>query len=149
VNYDIEGSDVGYRWYARQGTTPRFPFGFGQSYTSFRYQGLKLAGGRTVRAEFDVTNSGTRAGKEVAQMYLVSAAGKPVRRLIGFAKVDLQPGETRHVSLAADPRLLAWFDTVRKGWRINHGAYRIVIGRDASAEQLAGETEISGTTLRP
>lgn len=147
VNYDIEGSDVGYRWYARQGTTPRFPFGYGQSYTSFGYQGLKLSGGRTVHAEFDVTNSGTRAGKEVAQMYLVSAAGKPVRRLIGFVKVDLQPGETRHVSRVADPRLLAWFDTARKGWRIEPGAYRIVIGRDAATEQLAGETAIKGATL--
>jgi beta-glucosidase len=149
VDYGIEGSDVGYRWYARQGTKPRFPFGYGQSYTNFRYQGLKLSGGRTVRAEFDVTNSGARAGKEVAQMYLVSAAGKPVRRLIGFAKVDLQPGETRHVSLTADPRLLAAFDMVRKGWRIDRGAYRVVIGSDAVTEQLAGETVIRGATVRP
>jgi beta-glucosidase len=149
VDYGIEGSDVGYRWFARQGTKPRFPFGYGRSYTSFRYQGLKLSGGRTVCAEFDVTNSGARAGKEVAQMYLVSAAGKPVRRLIGFAKVDLQPGETRHVGLTADPRLLASFDTLRKGWRIDRGAYRIMIGSDAATEQLAGETAVSGTTLRP
>jgi len=149
VDYAIEGADVGYRWYARRGTKPRFPFGYGQSYTSFRYQGLKLNGGRTVRAEFDVTNSGARAGKEVAQMYLVSAAGKPVRRLIGFAKVDLQPRETRHVSLTADPRLLASFDTVRKGWQIDRGAYRVVVGPDAGTEQLTGETAISGATLRP
>jgi beta-glucosidase len=82
-------------------------------------------------------------------MYLVSAAGRPVRRLIGFAKVDLQPGETRHVSLTADPRLLASFDTISKGWRIDSGAYRVVIGSDAATDQLAGETAISGTKLRP
>ena len=71
VNYDIEGSDVGYRWYDRKGLTPLFPFGFGLSYTSFRYDDLKLRSeGNTIHATFTVTNTGDRPGRDTPQVYV-------------------------------------------------------------------------------
>ena len=74
MNYDIEGSDVGYRWYDRKGLTPLFPFGFGLSYTSFRYDDLKLRSeGNTIHASFTVTNTGNRAGRDTPQVYVTGA----------------------------------------------------------------------------
>jgi len=149
VDYNIEGSDVGYRWYARQGTKPRYPFGYGLSYTTFRYANLKLTGGRTITASFDVTNTGAKAGKDVPQVYLTSAAGKTVRRLVGFQKVMLAPGETRHVTLTADPRLLGWFDEGKHGWRIDAGRYTVAIGSDAQSESAQASVSLAASRLRP
>jgi hypothetical protein len=149
VDYNIEGSDVGYRWYARQGTKPRYPFGYGLSYTSFRYANLKLTGGRTITASFDVTNTGAKAGKDVPQVYLTSAAGKTVRRLIGFQKVALAPGETSHLSVTADPRLLGWFDEGKHGWQINAGRYTVALGSDAQSESAQASVSLAASRLRP
>ena len=149
VDYNIEGADVGYRWYARQGTKPRYPFGHGLSYTSFRYSNLKVVGGKTITASFDVTNTGKIPGSDVPQAYLVSAAGKKTRRLIGFDKVALAPGETKHVTLTADPRLVASFDTGRQGWRIDPGSYRIAIGPDAQTNDLTGSVSLGAALLKP
>ena len=126
ANYDIEGSDVGYRWYARQGLKPLFPFGFGLSYTSFRHADFKAT---ATGASVTVTNTGTRAGADVAQVYLVSAAGQKTLRLAGFQKVDLQPGESRTVTFPFDKRIMAsWKDGQ---WAIAGGTYQFAIGRDA------------------
>ncbi|MBW8814997.1 MAG: glycoside hydrolase family 3 C-terminal domain-containing protein [Caulobacterales bacterium] len=126
ANYDIEGSDVGYRWFARKGEAPLFPFGFGLSYTSFAASDLKLKG---LSAQFTVRNTGQRAGATVAQLYLVSRHGEAKQRLLGFQRVELAPGETRSVSLNIDPRLLAdWTDG---GWSIAGGPYAFALGDDA------------------
>lgn len=104
ADYNVEGSDVGYRWFARKGETPLFPFGYGLSYTTFATSGLKTDG---TRATFTVTNTGQRQGATVAQLYMVSRAGVKKQRLVGFARVELAPGEKQTVSVRIDPRLLA------------------------------------------
>jgi beta-glucosidase len=126
TDYRIEGSDLGYRWNARQGNAALFPFGHGLSYTSFAHQGLKTDG-RT--ASFTVRNTGDRAGADVAQLYLLDRNGAPKQRLIGFQRVELAPDEARRVTLKIDPRLLAdWKDG---GWEIAAGRYSFGLGEDA------------------
>lgn len=133
VNYDIEGSDVGYRWYARQGVKPLFPFGHGLSYTTFAREGLSVARkGAGYVARFTLRNTGTRAGADVAQVYLAEAAGKPMRRLAGFVRVELAPGETRKVEVALEPRVIA--EWAAGGWAIAAGTYRFVLAADALAD---------------
>jgi beta-glucosidase len=132
VNYDIEGSDIGYRWYAREGKKAAFPFGYGLSYTSFTRSAFTTDG---KVARVTVANTGAREGADVVQVYLVSAAGKPRRRLVAFGKVALQPGESRTVSLPIEPRVLA--DWAGDGWLIRSGDYRFAVGSDA--ESLLGE----------
>ena len=139
VDYDTEGADVGYRWFARRGERPLFPFGFGLSYTSFATGALKLAVARELVAECSVTNTGARAGADVLQVYLVSEAGKPTRRLVGYQRVLLAPGETRSVRLAVDERLVGHWNG--NGWRIAAGRYAFATGR--SAEELAAPVEVS------
>jgi beta-glucosidase len=126
ADYNIEGSDVGYRWFARKGTKPLFPFGFGLSYTSFSVGGLSI-NGRS--ATFAVSNTGQRAGDDVAQLYLVSRGGEKLRRLVGFQRVSLRPGASRQVGLSIDPRLLA--DWKSGGWSMPAGEYGFAIGRNA------------------
>jgi beta-glucosidase len=132
-----EGSDVGYRWYARSGTTPRFAFGHGLSYTSFRYDKLRVSGGRTLSITFDVTNSGERGGADVPQLYLTGASGEKTQRLIGFQRVDLKPGERRTVKLKVDPRLLARFE------------YSVSLSRSSTDPVSTGEARISPQRLDP
>ena len=141
-----EGADVGYRWFDRQGTRPLFPFGFGLSYTQFAHGGLALKGGATIEASFEVINTGERAGIETAQVYARIAGGL---RLVGWARVSLKPGETRRVSVTADPRLLASYDVHLPGWRIAAGPVEISVRTDAETVVLSGETTLAAGTLKP
>jgi beta-glucosidase len=109
IRYD-EGAEVGYRWYAQKNHKPMYPFGYGLSYTAFDYKDLKVTGGGTITATFTVTNTGKVAGADVPQVYLTDAPGERRMRLLGFERVELKPGESRTVTLKADPRLLARFD---------------------------------------
>jgi beta-glucosidase len=128
ADYDIEGSDVGYRWNARKGHKALFPFGYGLSYTTFATSGLKTNG---ATASFEVKNTGQRAGATVAQLYLVSRGGETKHRLVGYRRVELDAGEARQVTLSIDPRLLAdWRDGA---WRIPAGEYRFALGEHAEA----------------
>jgi beta-glucosidase len=139
-----EGSDVGYRGYAARGVTPLFPFGFGLSYTHFDYRNLTVSGGRTLSVKFEVHNSGTVKGADVPQVYLTSAAGKRVVRLIGFQRVELNPGERRMIALTADSRVLGYFDAERGQWRVKRGAYQLKVGRSAADGVLGGEAALNG-----
>lgn len=141
-----EGADVGYRWYARAGKTPLFPFGFGLSYTRFGHANLKVEGGETVTLSFDVTNTGDRDGIDTPQAYAV-VDGVP--RLIGWERVALKAGETKRVTLTADPRLLARYDVDLPGWRIEAGKVEVFVGSDAQTATLKGEAALSAQTLRP
>jgi len=149
VDYTIEGSDVGYRWFARQGTAPRYWFGHGLSYTGFSYANLAVSGGKTVSATVDVTNSGAKPGSDVVQLYLTDKPGGAKRRLIGFQKIALAPGETKKVTLTADPRLLADYDEKARGWRIAAGSYAVAIGKDAGSMAVSGAAKLTAQQLKP
>ena len=148
VDY-AEGADVGYRWYAAKGIKPLFPFGYGLSYTRFAYGRLKIEGGQTLTVSFDVKNTGARPGADSPQVYLTDAHGQARLRLIGFVRVALQPGETRHVSVTADPRLLADFDAAAHRWRLDGGTYRIAVGASSADLKLTGEARVSARTIKP
>src|SRR5690606_3625477 len=90
-----EGAEVGYRWFALQNERPLYAFGHGLAYTTFDYDDLQLEGGETITASFTVTNVGERKGADVPQLYLTEAAGDKRMRLLGFERVELEPGESR------------------------------------------------------
>jgi len=138
-----EGAEVGYRWFAKTSEMPLFTFGHGLSYTSFNYSDFKVTGGNTVTATFTVTNSGKRAGADVPQLYMTDAAGDRRMRLLGFERVELRPGESKRVTLVADPRLLARFDTQAGQWRITKGVYRLALGKSAGDPVLTAQAQLS------
>ncbi|HLP02915.1 MAG TPA: glycoside hydrolase family 3 C-terminal domain-containing protein [Opitutaceae bacterium] len=137
VHYD-EGLLVGYRWNDAKGVEPLFPFGFGLSYTTFELARLAVTpggeDGAVATVECAVTNTGARAGAEVVQVYVEAvspAVERPVRELKGFAKIALQPGETRPVRIALGPRAFSYYSPERRAWIADAGEYRIVIGRSS------------------
>jgi beta-glucosidase len=132
IRYD-EGAEVGYRWYAKTDQKPLYPFGHGLTYTAFQYTNLKVAGGETVTATFTVTNTGKVAGADVPQVYLTDAPDGRRMRLLGFERVQLEPGESKIVTITADPRLVARFDG-KNGlgqWHITEGTYRVALAKSA------------------
>jgi beta-glucosidase len=140
VDYAIEGANVGYRWYQSRGIKPLFPFGYGLSYTSFQHGALKVdAKGTQLEATVDVTNTGSREGAEVAQVY-VRVPGAKSARLAGYAKVVLKPGEHRTLTIPLEPRLLADFDATRHAWVIRGGQYSVAEGR--SSEDLGAPVSV-------
>jgi len=138
-----EGAEIGYRWIAKTGQTPLYSFGHGLSYTKFTYSDFKVTGGKTVTASFTVTNSGQRAGADVPQIYLTEAAGDRRMRLLGFERVELRPGESKRVTLVADPRLLARFDTQAGRWRITQGVYKLALGKSAGDLVLMAQAQLA------
>jgi beta-glucosidase len=138
IHYD-EGAEVGYRWFADRDRAPLYAFGHGLSYTRFEYDELEVAGGDTVTATFTVTNAGDRDGTDVPQLYLTD----PRMRLLGFERVALGSGESRRVTIVAEPRLLARYDMDAAAWHIAPGAYRVAVGRAADDLVLGTETELT------
>jgi beta-glucosidase len=150
VNYDIEGSNVGYRWYDSKGLTPLFPFGFGLSYTSFRYDDLQLRSeGNTIHASFVVTNTGNRQGRDTPQVYVTARGKTKGQRLIGWGNVDLAPGAGIRVTVDADPRLLADWSTPRQRWQVPAGRYDVTVSSSATTAVLNGATGLEARLLPP
>ena len=126
----------GYRYLDRNLTNPRFPFGYGLSYTTYAYSNLTLsdttlARDGTLQVSFDVTNTGSMAGKEIAQLYvsyLGSSVDRPVRDLKGFAKVELDPAETKRVTLELEARDLAYYDVGAGTWVVEAISYEVHVG---------------------
>jgi beta-glucosidase len=144
-----EGSDIGYRAYAKSGQTPLYPFGHGLSYTVFRYSGLKVTGGKALAASFTVTNVSNVAGTDTPQLYLAAAPKRTQQRLIGWSKVTLKPGEARQVTVTASPRMLANWNAAIHGWRLDAGAYQVFVGPDAATAALKGSAKLAAASLRP
>lgn len=126
---------VGYRYWTTTGKHPLFPFGFGLSYTTFAFSKLDApataAAGSTVPVSFDVTNTGSVAGAEVAQLYVSDPSAKvnrPERELKGFEKVRLAPGETKHVTLNLDARAFSYWDDAAHKWAIDPGKFVLRVG---------------------
>jgi beta-glucosidase len=140
VSYS-EGVFVGYRHYDAAGVAPLFPFGYGLSYTTFRYANLSITAGAAgrVAVSADVTNTGTRSGAEVVQLYVGDPApGEPPAQLKGFTKVTLAPGATAHVSFTLDSRAFSYWDVGTHGWRVAGGTYRIDVGASSRDFRLRG-----------
>jgi len=144
-----EGLYIGYRYYDAREIPVLFPFGHGLSYTSFAYSKLSVSAdkfkdvdGLTVKV--DVTNAGQMAGKETVQVYVhdrVSGLERPIKELKGFAKVDLQPGETKTVSIALDFRAFAYYHPEYKQWITENGEFDILVG--ASATDIRQSTTVT------
>jgi beta-glucosidase len=147
VNYS-EGADVGYRWYGQHAVMPLFAFGHGMSYTHFSYGQVKVVGGKALTAQFVVRNDGKFAGADVPQLYLTSAAGKSVLRLVAFTRVDLKPGESQVVTLTAEPRLLASFEPDKTRWSVMPGIYQVSVGKSADELLAAGTATITASFPR-
>jgi beta-glucosidase len=144
-----EGGDVGYRWYARQNLKPLFPFGYGLSYTSFQYANLKITGGKALRVSFEVKNSGTKQGADVPQVYLTARGGKPIRRLIGWSKLTVEPGQAGKVDITVDPRMLADFNEQRHRWEVPAGDVEIAVATSAEHAVLSAHATLDGATIKP
>jgi beta-glucosidase len=143
VDYN-EGVEVGYKWYDAEKKPVLFPFGYGLSYTSYRYSGLTVSPGKErVTATFTLANTGARAGAEIAEVYaaLPPSAQEPPKRLVGWSKVKLNAGEQRTVTVEIDPKYLSIFDVQKDAWRLVPGDYTILVG--GSSQDLPLKTVVS------
>lgn len=142
VNYD-EGLKVGYKWYDAEKKPVLFPFGFGLSYTTFSYSGLKVTPGDSTEVSFTVKNTGKRPGSEVAQVYasLPDSAGEPPNRLVGWVKVDLAPGESKQLSVPVSRERFQIFEEASDSWKLVPGQYVLHVG--ASSRDLPLQQSIT------
>ena len=149
IDYTIEGFHVGYKWYDSKGLDVLFPFGYGLSYTTFSISNFQLtpelsAGNLGFQVSFDVQNTGSLAGAEVAQVYLGLPAGigEPPRRLVGWRKVLLQPGQRQSVavslSASSSAHPLSYWDVSSNGWLNAAGDYAVYVGDSSRNVALAG-----------
>jgi len=145
--YYDEGLKVGYKWYDAEKKEVLFPFGFGLSYTTYEYSGLKVEPGRgadgKMTVSFTIKNAGDRAGAEVGEVYasLPASANEPPKRLIGFTKVRLAPGESKEVTISVDPEYLSVFNEAKDAMEIVPGDYTIRVG--GSSKELPLEKTVS------
>ena len=154
-----EGIFVGYRYYDKKKMPVLFPFGHGLSYTTFEYSDLRLSSGSirdtdTVEAALTVTNTGTRAGKAVVQLYTGAESGtinavRPVRQLKGFQKISLEPGESKEVSFLLDKRSFATWRTEIHDWWVESGVYTIEAGGSSADLPLKACLNIESTVSLP
>ena len=139
VDYNVQGARVGYKWFESKNLQPLFPFGFGLSYTTYEYSGLKVdESGHEV--SFDVKNTGSRAGTEIAEVYasLPAAAEENYKRLVAFDRVELAPGESKTVTLKIDPKYVSVFDEKKDGWQLLPGDYKVLVGPSSAETPLTG-----------
>ena len=138
-----EGIFVGYRGYEKNNVKPLFPFGYGMSYTTFKFANLKVnedgSGEAHATATFDVTNTGSRKGADVAQLYVTEDHPKverPMHELKGFERVELAPGETKHVTIPLDARAFSYYDVAGKKWAIGSSKFTISVGDSVASLPL-------------
>jgi beta-glucosidase len=134
INYK-EGIFVGYRWYESKNIEPLYPFGFGLSYTTFNYSGMKsspvINKAGTVTVEFELKNTGKKIGAEVAQLYvqpIKPTVERPLKELKAFTKVELKAGESKIVKLKLKSSDFAYWDVKSHAWKIDAGSYNLLLG---------------------
>jgi beta-glucosidase len=147
VDYTIDGLNVGYKWYDINGMQPLFPFGFGLSYTTFSISNLQLTPDTPTangfQVSFNLQNTGSLAGAEVAQVYLgfPAGTGEPPKRLVGWQKVPLQPGAQQQVTITVDAsdssHPLSIWSTTSSGWVTANGDYTVYVGNSSASSDLA------------
>ena len=146
-----EGLFIGYRYYDTKQVPVQFPFGYGLSYTTFAYDHVRVSADNFqdvdgVTVTVDVTNTGARAGKEIVQVYVHDRAARlirPMKELKGFAKVALEPGETKTVDIPLDFRAFAYYDPAYHQWITEDGAFDILVG--ASSADIRGQATVTLT----
>jgi beta-glucosidase len=142
VHYD-EGPEVGYKWYEAQNKKPLFAFGFGLSYTTYAYSGLTVdSAAKTVR--FTIKNTGKIKGTEIAEVYarLPKGSDEPYKRLVGWARIALAPGESKPVTVSVDSRVLQTFDEGIESWKLSPGDYEVLVGPSSADTPLAGSLHL-------
>jgi len=143
-----EGVFIGYRGYEKSGVKPLFPFGYGLSYTTFAYGNLSVSppsASGDVEVRFEVSNTGNRAGAEIAQVYVGdrhASIPRPAKELKGFAKVSLSPGETKQVTVSLDRRAFAYYDVKKHDWTVDPGDFDLYVGRSSAQIELTGKVAI-------
>lgn len=150
--YYKQGLLVGYKWYEAKQKPVLFPFGFGLSYTTFHFSGLRVKavdGG--VGVSFTIKNTGKRTGAEVAEIYasLPPKAGEPPRRLVGWRRVELNPGESKQVSLKIRRQYLSIFDVAKDGWRLVPGEYTLLVGGSSESLPLRQRVRLRRNKRQP
>jgi beta-glucosidase len=151
--YDLpykEGIFVGYRWYDEKKIEPRFPFGFGLSYTKFAYASLNVTGDGNASSpsavvRFKITNTGKRAGDEIAQVYVEfpqTGIPQPVRQLKGFARVHLVPGESKEMTIPLGTSAFSFWDPQKKTWVAASGMFKIDVGASSRDIRLTKELKL-------
>lgn len=138
VDY-TEGPEVGYKWYEVQHKQPLFAFGYGLSYTTYAYSGLRVDSAAKT-ATFTVKNTGKRAGTETAEVYarLPEGADETFRRLAGWQRITLAPGESKTVTVSIDPRVLQTFNEANSSWNLGAGEYEVFVGGSSDNTPLTG-----------
>ena len=152
--YYGEGIFVGYRYYDEKQITPLFPFGFGLSYTTFAYSNLRLSTqhldpDQTLRVEIDITNTGTRAGKEIVQLYIHDQQARlrrPQKELKAFAKVTLEAGESQTLTISLDRSALAYYDDQLKSWIAEAGTFTVLLGSSSQHIHQTASFTLNETT---
>ena len=139
-----EGADIGYRWFAKTGARPLFPFGHGLSYTRFAHSGLGFDPA-TLTARFTVANTGAREGIDTPQLYLTPPGGQP--RLVAWARAELKAGENHSYSVTVDPRFAARFDVASKRWVLPAGDYTLRLATSAADPGLATTVSLPERTF--
>lgn len=140
-----EGPYIGYRYFDTANIPVKYPFGFGLSYTSFEYSDIKAD---KKGVSFKITNTGAVAGKEIAQLYVGMPDGKvfrPAKELKGFAKVYLEPGESKTVVIPFDDKTFRYFNIITNGWEIEGGEYALFVGASCVDIRLTAAIEVEGT----
>ena len=138
-----EGLLVGYRWYDARNITPLFPFGYGLSYTTFRCSGIAVKrAGAGASVTFSVTNTGSRSGAAVGQVYVGDPAsvGEPPKHLEGFRRVELNPGQSATVTIPLGAMSFAHWDTAGHKWAVRAGTYHVMVG--SSSRDIAGQGSV-------
>jgi beta-glucosidase len=143
-----EGVFVGYSHFDKSTVKPLFPFGYGLSYTSFAYKNLTISppsSDQQVSVAFDVTNTGTRLGVDVAEVFVGdhhAPVPRPVKELKGFTKVNLNPGETKNVIVKLDQRAFSFYDVKNHKWTVAPGDFDIFVARSAADIELTGKVSL-------